>query len=151
MRTGAHIVSFMAVLFTGLVAGLLVGTAMEQTRLTMLPAGQWLASRQVIDALFGRAMPWFWNATLLLLIAAAVVNRSTPRWLFLGAALLLLVGIVLTIRNELPINKGIAVWTPATMPENWAELRARWLHFHVLRTWLGCGSFVAALVALVQR
>ena len=151
MRMGVELICYLAVLFVGLVAGLLVGTAMEQGRLSLLPAGEWLQSRQIIDALFGRAMPWFWNVTFLLLIAAAMVNRGAPRWLFASAAVLLLVGMVLTIRIELPINKGVAVWTPATLPANWAELRARWLQFHVVRTWLGSASFVVALAGLMRR
>lgn len=145
MRSAVLLLSVVAVLFSRLIAGLLVGTAMEQSRLSVLPAESWLASRHSIDALFSRAMPWFWNTTLLLLLAAAALNRGTPPWLFGTAALLLLIGIVLTVRIEVPINKAVALWTPSTLPADWAEVRTRWLQFHTIRTWLGCGSFVAAL------
>ena len=141
-----HPISFLAVLLAGLIGGLLFGTAVEQQRLTALDASSWTVARHSIDAVFGRVLPYLWNATLLLLFAAACLNRGGSRWMFAAAALLLLLGIVVTLIVEVPINKQIAVWTPTSVPANWAELRARWLKFHHVRTVSGMAAFLCALL-----
>ncbi len=45
-RVLPDVVSFAAVLFAGLVGGLLFGTALEQRQLNVLDASAWLAARQ---------------------------------------------------------------------------------------------------------
>ena len=140
--------SLLAVLLVGLMAGLLVGTAIDHHRLAVLDASAWTLARQSIDAVFSKLLPWWWNLTLLLLVFAAYLNRGRARWLFLSAGMLLLFGIVITVVIEVPINKQIASWTPATIPENWMELRQRWLSFHNVRSAAGVIAFACALIAV---
>ena len=64
---------------------------------------------------------------------------------------MLLLGIVLTLVFEVPINKQLAVWTPTEVPANWAALRDRWVMFHFARTAAGVVAFVLALLGLVKR
>ena len=144
-------VNFVAVLAAGLVAGLLLGTAMEQGQLTVLDAANWTLARQSIDSVFSRVLPWVWNTTLILLFVAAYLNARRSRWLFLLASLLLLAGIVMTVTIEVPINKQIASWSPLAVPENWSELRSKWLIFHNARTVAGIVAFVSALAGVMQR
>ncbi len=144
-------VTFLAVLCTGFIGGLLWGTAMEQQQLTVLDATNWTLARQSIDSVFGSVLPWAWNITLILLFVAAWLNPGRSRWMFLSAGSLLLVGIVLTIVFELPINKQIASWSPNAVPANWMELRARWIAFHHARTAAGMLASVCALVGFVKR
>ena len=143
-------VSFAAVLLAGLVAGLLFGTSLEQLQLKALDASGWVVARQSIDAVFSRLMPWLWNTTLVLLFVAAYYNRGAARWLMNAAGAMLLLGIVLTLVFEVPINKQIAVWTPASVPANWAALRDRWVTFHFARTAAGMVAFVFALLGLMK-
>lgn len=144
-------VSFAAVLLAGLIGGLLLGTAIEQHTLKVLPGPWWLTARHSTDAVFSRLLPWLWNGTLLLLFAAAYLNRDGARWLFFSGGLLLLLGIVVTLAIEVPMNKQIAVWDPAAVPANWAEIRDRWLLFHNVRTAAGVFAFVCALGGLAAR
>ncbi len=144
-------VTFLSVLLAGLVAGLLLGTAMEQQQLTVLDAANWTLARQSIDSVFSRVLPWVWNSTLILLFLAGFLNRGLPRWLSLGAGVLLFIGIVMTVSIEVPINKQIAGWTPGTIPADWAELRARWLMFHDARTAMGILAFACCLAGSVKR
>jgi uncharacterized membrane protein len=144
-------VSLLAVLLVGLIAGLLVGTAIDHHRLRVLDAAAWTLARQSIDAVFGKLLPWWWNITLLLLLFAAYLNQGRTRWLFLSAGVLLLFGIVITVVIEVPINKQISSWTPASIPPNWMELRERWLSFHNVRSAAGVLAFACALIGTADR
>ena len=144
-------VSFGAVLLAGLVAGLLFGTSLEQQQLKALDAPGWVVARQSIDAVFSRMMPWLWNTTLVLLFVAAYYNRGAARWLMNAAGAMLLLGIVLTLVFEVPINKQLALWTPDAVPANWAGLRDRWVTFHFARMAAGVAAFVLALLGLLKR
>ena len=75
-------VSVIAVLLVGLLAGLLVGTAIDHHQLRVLDGVAWTLARQSIDAVFSKLLPWWWNITLLLLFFAAYLNQERSRWLF---------------------------------------------------------------------
>ena len=117
----------------------------------MLDAAAWTSARQSIDAVFSRLLPWWWNTTLLLLFGAAYLNQGRARWLFLCAGVLLLFGVVITVAIEVPINKQVASWTPATIPENWVGFRERWLSLHNVRSAAGVLAFACALVGIAAR
>lgn len=51
---------------------------------------------------------WWWNGALLL-VFAAYLRVGEGRWMFLGAGLLLLAGIVVTLVVEVPINMQVVV------------------------------------------
>lgn len=142
-------VSVAAVLLVGLMAGLLVGTAIEQKTLEVLDADAWITARHSTDAVFSRVLPWWWNGSLVLLFWAAYLRMGVGRWLFLAAGLLLLAGIVVTLAIEVPMNKQVVLWHPGAMPAEWAAVRGRWLRFHVVRTVLGVMAFGCAVVGLV--
>ncbi|HLI75802.1 MAG TPA: DUF1772 domain-containing protein [Acidobacteriaceae bacterium] len=147
VRTLVAPVSFVAVVLMGLIAGLLVGTAMEQHTLRSLSGSAWITARHSIDALFSRVMPWVWNLTLVVLFLAAAANGGRARWLFLTSGLILLLAIVVTVAVEVPMNKQIAAWDAGAVPANWAAIRDRWLQFHTLRTVAGGVAFACAVLA----
>ena len=144
-------VSVLAVVLVGLIAGLLVGTAIEQKTLLVLDPAPWTIARHSTDAVFSRVLPWWWNTTLVLLFFAAYLNRGVPRWMFLTAGLLLLAGIVVTLAIEVPMNKQVGAWDAHALPANFLAIRDRWLRFHVVRTVLGSVGFVFAVVGLAWR
>ena len=150
MATLVPMVLYFAVLLAGIIAGLLFGTAIEQQRLSALDASGWVIARHSIDAVFSKLLPWVWNSTLLLLFASAYLMHGSGRALFVIAGVLLLVGIVVTLIFEVPINKQIARWTPTTVPPNWHSLRDRWVRFHWVRTLAGMAAFACALVPLLH-
>ena len=144
-------VSVLAVVLVGLIAGLLVGTAIEQKTLLVLDPAPWTIARHSTDAVFSRVLPWWWNSTLVMLFLAAYLNRGGARWMFLVGGLLLLAGIVVTVAIEVPMNKQVVTWDPQALPANFLEIRDRWLRFHVVRTALGVVGFVFAAVGLARR
>ena len=146
----APAVLYLAVLLVGIIAGLLFGTAIEQQQLSSLDASGWITARHSIDVVFSRLLPWVWNSSLLLLFASAYLVHGRGRALFVFAGALLLIGIIITLVFEVPINKQIAAWTPATMPANWSSLRDRWVRFHWFRTLAGMAAFACALLPLIR-
>jgi hypothetical protein len=55
--------SILAVLSAGLLAGIMLGTGMEQYTLRSLPEANWTLEHQTMDALFRRVMPAFFNVS----------------------------------------------------------------------------------------
>jgi uncharacterized membrane protein len=140
----------LAVVMVGLVAGLMLGTGIEQHSLRALSASAWVTEHQVMDSWFRVIMPPYWNATAFVLIIAAFLSRGQARWLFGVAAALLIVSLMVTVRVEVPMNRAIAMWDPNTPPANWAQVRDHWLAFHRLRAASGTLAFVVATFGLIQ-
>jgi uncharacterized membrane protein len=143
-------VQMLAVVMVGLIAGLMLGTGIEQHSLRALSASAWVTEHQVMDSWFRVIMPPFWNATALVLVVAALLSCGQARWLFGVAALLLIVSLVVTVRVEVPINRSIAMWDANLPPANWAQVRDHWLAFHRLRAASGILAFVVATLGLMR-
>jgi hypothetical protein len=132
----------------GLLAGLLVGTGMDHYMAGGLPEAAWVTWRQTRSWVFPAIMPWFFNLTLLLLVAASIVNGGRARWFFAAATVCALVAILVTVRLEVPMNKMISSWTPGAAPANWAAIRDQWLRNHLVRSIAGVLGFLCALGGL---
>jgi hypothetical protein len=140
--------SMLSVLFVGLLAGLQWGTGMAQYTALGLPGPVWLLRHQAEDALFRNVMPGYMWIVLLSLAAAALLARGKARTFFALAAILSLLQMIITIAHEVPINRLVAQWTPATLPANWDATRHRWMSGHWLRTGLSIVSFLLAILGL---
>jgi len=140
----------LAVIMTGLIAGLMWGTGMDQYTHRLLDASAWVTEHQVMDALFRRVMPPFWNASVLVLIVATTQSYRGARWLFGVAAALLALSLVVTVTVEVPMNRMIALWDAAAPPANWAAVRDKWLWFHLVRCVSGIVAFILSTAALLQ-
>jgi uncharacterized membrane protein len=67
-----------------------------------------------------------------------------------GAAfVLLMIAVAVTVFVEVPIVEQIGTWTVSTLPDNWQQLRDRWMKFHVIRVVAGLASLLLLLVAAV--
>jgi uncharacterized membrane protein len=128
----------------------MIGTGMDQYTHRQLAMTPWVTEHQVMDALFRRVLPAWWNLTALALIVSAVLTRGPSRVLFAVAAVLMLVALAVTVRVEVPMNRAIALWDSAAPPANWAAVRDRWLMFHLVRTCCGTVAFLCAQAGLVK-
>ena len=147
----AQPVNLLACILTGLIAGLMLGTGMEQHTLVALSPSAWTTEHQTMDALFSRVMPIFWNGTIIVLLVATFLNRGSARWLFGAAAALFLISLLVTVRVEVPMNRQITLWNPSAPPADWAAIRDRWLSFHRVRTVSGIIAFLCSLFGLTRR
>jgi uncharacterized membrane protein len=77
--------------------------------------------------------------------------RQRPMVFYLSAVafVLFLIALLVTVVVEVPIVQQIVTWTPSTLPENWQQLRDRWMSFHILRVIAGIASLIFLLVAAI--
>jgi len=70
-------------------------------------------------------------------------------YLALVALALLAVALLVTVAVEVPVVKQIATWTVSTLPDNWQQLRDRWVSFHIVRVVSGIAGFAFLVAAAI--
>ena len=137
----------LSIFVTGLLAGVMLGVAMEQQTAQKLPEAAWTLRQQNDDALFRRVMPFTFIAMMLLLIASLFLLQGRSRMAMVAATVSALAVIIVTAGWEVPINNEIVRWTPGNAPADWTSTRDKWLRNHWVRTWIGVLAFGCALVS----
>jgi uncharacterized membrane protein len=62
-------------------------------------------------------------------------------------ALVLIIGVPTCVR----INHQIASWSIQNPPSEWAQIRARWIRFHIIRTLFSVPAFAVYLLAVMSN
>ena len=62
-------------------------------------------------------------------------------------ALVIIIGVPTCVR----INRQIASWSIQNPPRDWAQMRARWIRFHVIRTLFSVPAFAIYLLAAMSN
>ena len=62
-------------------------------------------------------------------------------------ALVIIIGVPTCVR----INHQIASWSIQNPPREWAQMRARWIRFHVIRTLFSVPAFAIYLLAVMSN
>jgi Domain of unknown function (DUF1772) len=137
----------LSIFVTGLLAGVMLGVAMEQQTAQKLPEAAWTLRQQNDDALFRRVMPFTFIAMMLLLIASIFLLQGRSRMAMVAATVSALAVIIVTAGWEVPINNEIVKWTPGNAPADWTGTRDKWLHNHWVRTWIGVLAFGCTLIS----
>lgn len=84
--------------------------------------------------LLGKAMPFWYAAGLILLIAEAYLHRHEPAFaLLLVAAVIWASAIIYSLFALVPINNRIAALTTATQPAGWRQEHKKWNTLHIWR------------------
>jgi uncharacterized membrane protein len=146
---------FVSIMLYVLVAGVMWGTWLSLARtmneydaVTFLTDGKHMISNlATVMALL------MISAVVAGVITIVLLFRNQSRiaaWLALGALVLMVGVLVVTLAVEVPIDNQIAIWTVDTLPANWMDIRARWASFHTLRTFLSMASVAAALAAALS-
>jgi len=135
-----------------LVSALMVGNELTvavflHPTLKRLP-GEDPAARRAFACLFGRAMP-FWYAAVLLLTAATFFLgppfSSVNSKLLLAATVLWAIAIIFSVIWPAPLNSRIAAWNVRSLPPDWRQQSQRWDRLHAIRMVV----LLAALVCLI--
>ena len=77
-------------------------------------------------------------------------GKGTVFWLYIAALLLMVGGGLVTRFVNQPMNEQVMSWTTGSLPADWAELRAAWWNWHVVRTGLSVIGFAVLLAAVLQ-
>ncbi len=140
-----------------LAAGLMVGNELTVSlflhpTLHRLPDEVHAPARRAFAKLFGRVMPFWYTAVLLLSIAVTWIGpsfRSTAGRLLLTASLLWVVAIVYTLIFPAPLNARIAAWNLQTLPASWRTDCQRWDRLHAIRMVILMAALVCLTVGLL--
>ena len=135
------------------VAGTLTGSELAvavffHPRISRLEDAVHVRAAQTLAKVLGMVMPFWYALTFLLALLVTFVShttRSTSWWLALASTVLLALIGVYSVLLPVPINNQVASWKPASVPENWRDLRRRWDLLHAIRVVF----LVIALILLV--
>lgn len=106
-----------------------------------LPDDAFRVARSDASRVLGKVMPFWYIATLMLLVACAVVSGVDP--LITAAAVVMAVIVLITVTLMVPLNNRIGRWTDTG--EVSREDATRWDRFH----WLRVALLVVLFVLLV--
>ncbi len=111
---------------------------------------RFLPAIQVFAALFGKIMPFWMAATVLLHL---ILLSLTWHWpapntvLLLAATLLWIVIIVFSLVGPVPINDQVKAWDPRKLPPDWQEQRRRWDRLNAVRVVMIALAFLALVLS----
>jgi Domain of unknown function (DUF1772) len=136
------IVNIVALVITGPMVGVEIAVAAFTNPIfDRLPDDAFRLARSDGSRVLGRVMPFWYIATLVVLIIAAVVSAGA--WLATAAAVLMALVVLLTVTMMVPINNRIGHWSQAADVDR--GLAGRWDRLH----WLRVAILVALFVLLV--
>jgi hypothetical protein len=137
-----EIVNIVALVITGPMVGVEIAVAAFTNPIfDRLPDDAYRQARSDGSRVLGRVMPFWYVATLAVLIVAAVVTSGA--WLLTVAAVLMALVVLLTVTMLVPINNHIGAWSQAADVDR--DLARRWDRLH----WLRVAILVVLFVLLV--
>jgi uncharacterized membrane protein len=148
LRQGAF---FVALLSSGLLAGLFLGTQLGQLGVQeKLEQRDFVLLKSRFELEVGSIMPPALVGTTLSPALVLVALRDPSRPAFQLAALSLALWIaatIVTIVYNVPVNKAATTWTADSPPPDWERQRARWHRGQSIRVMLCIPGFAALLAA----
>jgi uncharacterized membrane protein len=83
-------------------------------------------------------------------VSAAVMKADRPVFYFLVAACVLgVIGVLVTVAINAPINEQIADWKPAALPAGYEDVLQTWWTWHIVRMIASVAAMCAAFLALL--
>ena len=142
-----------AIVFSGLLAGILFGDRMGPAfaRRAMNPSSL-IQQLQIVHTYYGKLMPIVTLTAIASgvgwLILMPVHWDGGEFWLVALATGSVITGFTMTITVNFPINAQLMKWSAAAPPENMREIWKPWEKVHTVRTILALGAFVLEVIAL---
>lgn len=146
-----HLVLPLTATSVGLLAGVMLGMALQQQTAQGLDARCWTERQNLSDYLYRRVMPAIFAFTMLSSIITCLVLQQMARWFMAGSSLASLLVILITIALEVPLNDRFQKWAPGSIPDDWRLERDAWLRNHWWRTCFGIVAFILSITALAVR
>ena len=147
------IIRVMAVVFSGLLAGVYLGDRFGATpaRAALNPSS-FVQFQQILHLHFARLLPLLTLGAALAGLAWLVMlwrNRRTIEfWLVAASTIGILFIIVVTRAVNVPINDQLMTWSVSAPPPNLRELWSAWDQIHTIRTTVAIVAFFLEVVAL---
>jgi uncharacterized membrane protein len=150
------IIRLIAVVFTGLLAGIFLGDRAggKKGRVALSPSS-FVLYQQAVHRVFVRMMPPLSFGAVLAGLAWLYIGRSQwvgwEFWLVAGATGGMLLALALTISINVPLNNRLMMWNASAPPSDMKQQWAPWERVHTIRTVISVVAFVAEAVALNAR
>jgi uncharacterized membrane protein len=144
------IVLFFAALATG---GLIVNWIGLGRAMSRLSVSAYIEFHQHTNRTFDPYMPIVVIGALAGGVALALMYgvHSIPGQLAAAGALCYALVLIITLPTNLRINHQIASWSIQNPPQEWAQVRARWIRFHVIRTLFSVPAFALYVLAATSN
>ena len=144
------IVLLLAALATG---GLIVNWIGLGRAMYRLSVSAYVEFHQYTNRTFDPYMPIVIIGALAGGIALAVMYgvHSIPGQLAAAGAVCYALVIIIGVPTCLRINHQIVSWSIHNPPREWAQMRARWVRFHVIRTLFSVPAFTIYLLAVMSN
>ena len=146
------VVVFIAALATG---GLMVNWIGLGRAMSRLSVSTYVEFHQATNHTFVPYMPIVVGGAslggIVLAILSPVIHSLFGELAIAGAACYAAV-IAISLPTDVRINKQVARWSVQTPPDDWKQIRARWVRFHITRTLFSLpGLAFYILACLVNR
>lgn len=136
-----------AVALTGVLAGAALAAWLTDVAIGG-SAPLWISYHQAVTPAYSALVPPLGALALLATAVTAATARSPrERRLAVGAVGCLVVGLVVTVAVNFPMNAEIATWQAMDAPADWRQLQDRWLGAHAVRATLAVAGFALLLIA----
>ena len=140
------IVLLCAALATG---GLLVNWIGLGRSLSRLSVSAYVEFHQHTNRTFNPYMPIVVIGALAGGVALTAIYgaHSIPGRLAAAGAIGYALVLIIAVSTDVRINHQIASWSIQNPPREWAQIRARWIRFHIIRTLFSVPAFVVYVLA----
>jgi uncharacterized membrane protein len=140
------IVLLFAALATG---GLLVNWIGLGRAMSRLSVSAYVEFHQHTNRTFNPYMPIVVIGALAGGVALAAIYgaHSIPGQLAAAGAICYAFVLIIAVSTDVRINHQIASWSIQNPPREWAQIRARWIRFHIIRTLFSVPAFAGYVLA----
>lgn len=83
------------------------------------------------------------------LAAVASGGHSASGWLAIAGTICYATVIAISLSTNVPINRAIAGWSLQSPPDNWKDIRAKWIRWHILRTLVSVPALLCYLLSVL--
>jgi hypothetical protein len=143
------VIEVVSILLGVLVFGVFWGPWIALTRtISSLGPDTFLELVHRLDRNLGGLMGVLMPVTILSLVPALFLTHGIVLALSCTALILFVITLVVTAAIEVPVVKIIRGWTTTPLPENWQQLRDRWVSFHLARVIPGFLGLAALVIAV---
>lgn len=146
------IARFVAILTTGLIAGILFGDRMGASYVRpSVSVSSFVTFQQVLHTHFVPMMPILMGIAILSSLTCLIQLRSRPRSAEFALVALVVLAFIsvfaLTRAINVPINVELMKWDASSPPANVRDVWARWERAHTIRTVVAVAGFALGIVA----
>jgi uncharacterized membrane protein len=144
------IVLLFAALATGALVVNWIGLGRAMSRLSV---SAYVEFHQATNRTFDPYMPIVVIGALAGGIALAVIYgiHSISGQLAAAGAVCYALVLIITLPTNVRINHQIESWSIQNPPREWAQVRARWIRFHVIRTLFSVPAFAVYVLAAISN